>query len=92
VGRFDRAAVSRFLARPIPEAPFGLVLLDPPYGTPASEVGAVLALLAARAVVAPGATVVIERPRTGEPAPVPDGWQIEKERPYGDTLLVVVIA
>ena len=26
------------------------------------------------------------------PVPVPPGWQIEKERPYGDTLLVVAIA
>jgi 16S rRNA (guanine966-N2)-methyltransferase len=92
IARFERATIVGFLARAIPEAPFDLVLLDPPYDTPAAEVGAVLGLLSERALVAPGATVVIERPRAGDPVPVPSGWQIEKVRPYGDTLLVVVLA
>ncbi|MFI5052929.1 MAG: 16S rRNA (guanine(966)-N(2))-methyltransferase RsmD [Acidimicrobiia bacterium] len=90
--RFERSTVAGFLGRPIPEAPFDLVLLDPPYDTPAAEVAAVLDLLGAGGVVAPGAMVVIERPKVGERVAVPSGWQIERERSYGDTLLVVAIA
>jgi len=36
--------------------------------------------------------VVVERPKGGEPVTLPDGWGIEKERAYGDTLLVVAHA
>jgi 16S rRNA (guanine966-N2)-methyltransferase len=87
--RFQRSTVANFLSRPISEAPFDLVLLDPPYETPGPEIEAVLDRLATGAVVAPGATVMIERPRGGEPIALPSSWQIERERPYGDTLLIV---
>ncbi len=40
--RFQRSAVSAFVAGPVPEAPFDLVFLDPPYDTPTPEVTAVL--------------------------------------------------
>ncbi len=76
----------------MPEAPFDLVFLDPPYDAPTSEVTAVLDGLAAGGLVAPGATVVIERPKAGESPVLPESWRIEKERVYGDTLLVVAIA
>jgi 16S rRNA G966 N2-methylase RsmD len=39
-----------------------------------------------------GATVVVERPKVGTPVELPEGWGIEKERAYGDTLLMVAIA
>jgi 16S rRNA (guanine966-N2)-methyltransferase len=90
--RFQRSTVKGFLAVPAPEAPFDIVFLDPPYDTPAADVAEVLAALAAGTYVAPGATVVVERPRKGEPLTMPDGWGVEKERAYGDTLLVVAIA
>jgi 16S rRNA (guanine966-N2)-methyltransferase len=90
--RFQRSAVQAFVAGPVPEAPFDLVFLDPPYDMPTAEVTAVLAGLAAGALVAPGTTVVVERPKAGEPPALPDGWRIEKERAYGDTLLLVAIA
>jgi 16S rRNA (guanine966-N2)-methyltransferase len=89
--RFQRSTVAAFLAAPVAEAPFDVVFLDPPYDTPAAEVSAALAALAAAGLVAPGGTVVIERPRHGEPLALPEGWGIEKERAYGDTLLVVAI-
>jgi 16S rRNA (guanine966-N2)-methyltransferase len=84
--------VAAFLAAPVPEAPFDVVFLDPPYEAPAAEVDAALAGLAAGGLVAAGGTVVVERPRHGEPLTLPEGWGIEKERAYGDTLLVVAIA
>jgi hypothetical protein len=36
--------------------------------------------------------VVVERPKGATPIELPDGWGTEKERAYGDTLLVVAIA
>ncbi len=92
VARFQRSAVASFLAAAVPEAPFDLVLLDPPYDTPAVEITAVLAALHAGGLVAPGGTVVVERPKAGESIAVPETWGIEKERAYGDTLLVVAHA
>jgi 16S rRNA (guanine966-N2)-methyltransferase len=90
--RFQRSTVAAFLAAPVPEAPFDVVFLDPPYEAPAAEVDAALAGLAAGGLVAAGGTVAVERPRHGEPLTLPEGWGIEKERAYGDTLLVVAIA
>jgi 16S rRNA (guanine966-N2)-methyltransferase len=90
--RFRRSAVVAFLASPIPEAPFDLVLIDPPYELVGEEVNGVLGALAGGALVAPGGTVVVERRKSGEPLTLPDGWRIEKERAYGDTLLVVAHA
>jgi 16S rRNA (guanine966-N2)-methyltransferase len=89
--RVVRSAVAAFLRRrPPPEAPFGLVLLDPPYDTPASEVGQVLAALATPAWVAPVGAVVLERARAGERPPLPSSWAPAWERAYGDTLVTVL--
>ena len=90
--RFQRSSVAAFLAASVPEAPFDVVFLDPPYDTPTAEVAAALTALAAGGLVAAGGTVVVERPKHGVPLPLPNGWGIEKERAYGDTLLVVAIA
>jgi 16S rRNA (guanine966-N2)-methyltransferase len=90
--RFQRSTVSSFLARPVAEAPFDLVFLDPPYDMPSDEVTRVLAALAVAGVVAAAGTIAIERPKAGVPIEIPEGWQIQKERAYGDTLLVVAIA
>ena len=68
------------------------MFVDPPYDTAAGEVASVLEALAAADAgrrarrswwsVAESAT-----------ARLPDrGWQIEKERSYGDTLIVVATA
>jgi 16S rRNA (guanine966-N2)-methyltransferase len=90
--RFRRSAVAAFLTAPIPESPFDLVLIDPPYDAPADEVNGVLAALAAGAVLAADGTVVVERRKSDEQLTLPEGWRIEKERAYGDTLLVVAHA
>lgn len=90
--RVERIAVERFVTAPIHDAPFDLVFLDPPYDVPSDELAAVLAALAAADAITEGGTVVVERPKSGEPVTLPDGWGIEKERAYGDTLLVVARA
>jgi len=87
--RVHRVGVPTFLTGAVPEAPFDLVFLDPPYDLASEEVGGVLADLGDRGLVVAGATVVIERPRTGSPVVLPPGWGTERERAYGDTLLVI---
>jgi 16S rRNA (guanine966-N2)-methyltransferase len=92
VARFQRSMVGRFLGAPVPEAPFDIVFIDPPYDTPGGEIADVLAALAHGDVVAAGGTVVVERPKSDGTPVLPDGWSIEKQRAYGDTLLVIVHA
>jgi 16S rRNA (guanine966-N2)-methyltransferase len=92
VATFVRSPVDRFLRGGAPAEPFDLAILDPPYDVPSSEVAAVLDQLAGAPWLTPGATVVVERPKGGAPVELPDGWRTEKERAYGDTLLVVAIA
>jgi 16S rRNA (guanine966-N2)-methyltransferase len=90
--RFHRSSVAAFVAGPVPEGPFDLVFLDPPYDTSAADVGAVLEALQVAGLVVEQGTVVVERPKSGEPLGLPDTWGVEKERAYGDTLLVVAYA
>jgi 16S rRNA (guanine966-N2)-methyltransferase len=87
-----RRSAASYVTAGAPGGPFDLVFLDPPYDTPAAEIDATLATLATGSLVAIGGTVVVERPRHGDPLTLPEGWGIEKERAYGDTLLVVAIA
>jgi 16S rRNA (guanine966-N2)-methyltransferase len=92
VAQFRRSTVAAFLATTPAGAPFDLVFLDPPYDVSSDELSGVLGALAARDVVAPEATVVVERAKGSHPLTLPVGWGIEKDRAYGDTLLVVAHA
>ena len=94
-GFADRATLSQrpvdtFVKSGAPGGPFDLVLLDPPYDLPSTEVTEVLAGLAAAGAVEPRATVVIERGRGSEAVALPAGWDVRRERRYGDTLLILV--
>jgi 16S rRNA (guanine966-N2)-methyltransferase len=82
VVRGDVAAVLGGL--PPPEGPFDLVLADPPYELGDDTVAEVLGRLVAGGWLAPGATVVIERPAGADRPP---GWVSTWERCYGDTLV-----
>jgi 16S rRNA (guanine966-N2)-methyltransferase len=68
-------------------APVDLVLADPPYATPDSEVVAVLGGLAAGGWLAPGAVVVVERSSRGEPFEWPTPLVGLRDRRYGEALL-----
>jgi 16S rRNA (guanine966-N2)-methyltransferase len=92
VARFQRASVAAVVGAPVPEAPFDLVFVDPPYDLPSREVDDVLTALDRGALVVSGGTIVVERQKADERLRLPDGWGIEKERAYGDTLLVVAHA
>ena len=63
--RVERIAVERFVTAPIRDAPFDLVFLDPPYDLSSAVVTEVLAALAAAEAITDGATVVVERPKSG---------------------------
>jgi 16S rRNA (guanine966-N2)-methyltransferase len=67
--------------------PFDLAFLDPPYALPVGTLAGLLARLA-RAALAPGATVVVERASAAEPPPWPPGLAPDgPPRRYGDTAL-----
>ncbi|HWS45062.1 MAG TPA: 16S rRNA (guanine(966)-N(2))-methyltransferase RsmD [Acidimicrobiia bacterium] len=79
--------VGRFLAGgPPAEAPFGLVMADPPYGTTDETVTSMLVALARPGWVAADAIVTVERPAR-RPVEAPPGWSCGWERTFGDTLL-----
>jgi len=86
-----RRDVGAFLRAPPPaEAPFGLVLLDPPYSLATAEVARVLGALVEPGWLADGASVVLERPISGEAPPLPAVLTLAWQRGYGDTLLTVM--
>lgn len=87
--RVVRGDVGVVLDGPPPAAgPFDLVLVDPPYDLADEAVAEVLDRLRA-GWLAPGATVVIERPAG---AARPPGWVSTWERCYGDTLVLFLQA
>jgi 16S rRNA (guanine966-N2)-methyltransferase len=88
--RVQRSTVSTFLATVAPEAPFDLVLVDPPYSQVGDEVDGLLAALAGPGMVAPDGLVVVESPRRADPFDLPEGWGTRWSRTYGDTLVTVV--
>jgi len=81
----DRA--ERVAARRQPEAPFDLMLLDPPYAYDEADLAALLAAAGSCGNLAEGAGIVVERgPNSPEPG-WPDGWQGSQPRRYGSTVL-----
>lgn len=61
----------------------GLVLIDPPYSAPESEVAAVLALLGPW--IAPDCVVVVERPKRAPAPSLPSFLVLEDTRAWGET-------
>lgn len=75
----------RLAERPgIPGAPFGLVLLDPPYATPAADVSAMVDALADSGALAPGAIVLYERDASS-PQLSPTHAEALRQRAHGTT-------
>lgn len=65
--------------------PFDLVFIDPPYDVEDAELLGVLAALVP--LLAPHASVCVERStRTGEPS-LPDGLELVRRKDYGETAL-----
>ncbi|MFN8158280.1 MAG: 16S rRNA (guanine(966)-N(2))-methyltransferase RsmD [Candidatus Nanopelagicales bacterium] len=68
-------------------APYDLVYVDPPYDHADTEVEVVLAGLADHGWLAEGALVLVERSRRGAGFLWPDGYEVDRDRSYGDTLV-----
>jgi 16S rRNA (guanine(966)-N(2))-methyltransferase RsmD len=83
-----QASAAKVLSGPRPGDAFDLVLLDPPYDTPAADVEHVLRLLVEGEWVAPDATVVVERAAGSAPLDWPARWGSTWDRCYGDTLVL----
>jgi 16S rRNA (guanine966-N2)-methyltransferase len=86
-----KADVGAFLAGSPPanapyDAPFDLVLCDPPYDVESTALDTLLAPLGRREWTATDALVAVERPVGVEPPRV-EGLRIAWERSFGDTLL-----
>ncbi|MCU1429236.1 MAG: putative methyltransferase (methylase) [Actinomycetia bacterium] len=84
--RVEPRAVEAFLATPARDAPFDLVLCDPPYDFPAADLSDVLASIASTHWLAPDAMVVVERAQRASVEP-PPGLRVMWERAFGDTLV-----
>ena len=82
------ATAAAVLAVPA-ERRYDVVLVDPPYEVPATEVAAWLAAAAAHGWLADDVTVVVERAGRDGPFPWPAPLRAERERRYGDTALHV---
>ncbi|WP_232662386.1 16S rRNA (guanine(966)-N(2))-methyltransferase RsmD [Pseudonocardia sp. TRM90224] len=72
-----------------PERPYDIVLVDPPYDMPDTEIAGWLATAAAGGWLASGATVVVERGLRSGPFEWPSPLRASRERRYGDTVLHV---
>ncbi len=66
---------------------YDVLLADPPYALPDTEVAAWLVAAAAHGWLAPDATAVVERPTRGGPFPWPAPLEAVRERRYGETTL-----
>jgi 16S rRNA (guanine966-N2)-methyltransferase len=86
VARVETRDVASFLAAPPREAPFDLVLCDPPYDVAEEELAAVLDALARPQWVASDGLVVVEGPARSN-VTSRDGLRVGWERRFGDTLV-----
>jgi 16S rRNA (guanine966-N2)-methyltransferase len=90
IARVVRADVAAFLdVPPPPEAPFDLVLIDPPYDVEPDAIEALLDRLAEPGWLSPGATVSLERSVASE-VTLPKSFRTGWERTFGDTLVLFV--
>ena len=71
----------------LPDRSVDLVFADPPYDVANAEVEAVLAALTGNGWVVPGTVAVIERAAAGKALAWPPGWEVWRDRRYGDTRL-----
>jgi 16S rRNA (guanine966-N2)-methyltransferase len=69
------------------QAPYDLVFADPPYDLADPVLDAVLAGLAEHGWLAEGALVLVERPRRRSATTWPDGYEPDRERTYGETVV-----
>src|SRR5262249_31385557 len=75
------------VVRGAPEAPYGLVLADPPYALDKDSLDGVLVALVHGGWLEAEALIVVERPARAVPLAWPDGVRELTNRRYGDTVV-----
>ncbi|MBO8190656.1 16S rRNA (guanine(966)-N(2))-methyltransferase RsmD [Streptomyces oryzae] len=78
---------TQILAGEVPEPPFDLVFLDPPYAVTDDELRETLLTLRARAWLAPSALATVERSTRGGDFRWPEGFEGLRSRRYGEGTL-----
>ncbi len=73
--------------RPPADAPFDLLLADPPYDVPATVIAGALARLDACGALSAGALAAVERPARDAADPLPTHWVRADRRRYGATTI-----
>jgi 16S rRNA (guanine966-N2)-methyltransferase len=82
--------VGRFVeGEPPPEAPFGLVVLDPPYELEGPTLERALAGALERLAASPSAALLTRRRGSSMPV-IPVHWPVTRRLDYGDTLVLVL--
>lgn len=90
--RVVRSEVARFVAgAAAPEAPFDLILADPPYDADRGALCDVLRALVAGGLTEEGVHLVLELPASGA-RDFPGPWRVVWDRAFGDTLVLFLTA
>lgn len=83
--------VTRFVTRDDKNVgPFDLVLIDPPYESPAAEVEGVLQALERSWLAGEGSRVVLTRPTRSSTLVIPVHFEVARRLTYGDTLVLII--
>jgi 16S rRNA (guanine966-N2)-methyltransferase len=86
----ERSEVRRFLERRASdEDGFDLVFLDPPYEAGPAELDPVLSLLAEKALLREGFTVVLSRGSRSSNGVIPLHWSVARRLSYGDSVVTL---
>ena len=82
-----RGNALEYLRRPTGDA-FDIVFLDPPFAD--DRLGETCRLLAQGELLAEGALIYLELPRSQQEPALPDGWQVEKNKTAGNVRYMLV--
>jgi 16S rRNA (guanine966-N2)-methyltransferase len=85
--RVDRA--ERVVDGP-PDAPYDVAFLDPPYRQSVEDVVAVVGALT-QGWLSPGAAIVVERSSRDSAFPWPEGFEVVRDRSYGEVRIEVAL-
>lgn len=80
-----RAKAERYAAKAKVDAPFDLVLIDPPYIFATDDCARLLDDLVTRGLVGEHGAIVLERSKRTKPPAPPAGWVEDDRRDYGET-------
>lgn len=80
-----RAKAERYAAKAKVDAPFDLVLIDPPYMFATNDCARLLDDLVGRGLVGKYGAIVLERSKRTAPPTPPAGWVEDDRRDYGET-------